>query len=185
MVDGILTTAAALCAASTLQQQDTVALAAPALRLDLTRPENVRVQTERRRVARAAVTGSSSLDSLKPMLERAKADSALTEARDLLDLAERELRMGNAEQAMLTLDGAAMRLQQAGRYAESNTQIQNVFHDLETRETLLREKLGQPAVPLLEPVRMKSRDEKGSEPPKGKEERRKVVPPKRDELPVG
>lgn len=181
MVDGILTTAAALCAASTLQQEEALQVKAP--RLDLTRPEAVRVQTERRRVARAAVTSSSTLDSIRPMLERAKADSALTEARSLLETAERELRNGHTEQAMLTLDGATMRLQQVGRLAESNTQIQPLFRDLETRENLLREKLGQPTVPLFEPARGKGVETEGSSP--AKEEPRKVEPPKRDELPVG
>ncbi len=182
MVDGILTTAAALCAASTLQQAETSGVQTANLRLDLTRPENVRVQTERRRVARAAVTSSSTLDALKPMLERAKADSAITEARSLLDSAERDLRKGETEQAMLTLDGAAMRLQQVGRMAESNTQIQNVFRDLETRETLLREKLGQPSAPLLAPARQKGEGE--ADESENRDEPQ-VVPPKRDELPVG
>jgi hypothetical protein len=179
MVDAMLTTAAALCAASTLQQQKAAEITTP--RLDLTRSESVRVQTERRRVARAAVTSSSTLDSLKPMIERAKADSAITEARSLLQAAERELRDGQTEQAMLTLDGAAMRLQQVGRYAESNTQIKNVFRDLESKETNLREKLGQPSAPIFEP---KSAEGEGS-PADADEKPTKVEPPKRDELPVG
>ena len=175
MVDTLLT-AAALCAATSLH---TKAIHVPNDPPTSLKPgEHVRVQTERRRIARAAVTSASTLDSLRPMLERAKANSAMTEAKGLLETAERELENGQQEQAMLTLDGAALRLQQAARLAGTND-LKDVFQDLESKENTLREKLGQPAVLPFTP---RNADEKNV---REIDDVKKPVPPKRDELPVG
>ncbi len=176
MVESIVGGVAALCAATSLQSQK--ALHVPNdPPTSLKSGEHVRVQTERRRATRAAVTGSSTLDSLRPMLERAKTDAALSEAKSLLDVAEKELRSGRNEQALLTLDGATLRLNSASKGTGSNLQFLDVFHDLEQREDSLRQKLGQPSVLPFDPNKTAKDEAPAADKP--------VEVPKRDELPVG
>ena len=176
MVESIVGVAA-LCAATSLQGQK--ALHVPNdPPTSLKSGEHVRVQTERRRAVRAAVTSSSTLESLRPMLERAKTDAALNEAKSLLDDAEKELRSGRNEQALMTLDGASLRLNSASKGSAANAQFLDVFHDLEQREDSLRQKLGQPSVLPFDPDRTaKEKAPAASDKP--------VEVPKRDELPVG
>lgn len=141
--------------------------------------EHVRVQTERRRAARAAVTSATTLESLRPLLERSRADAALTEARTLLEKAEIQLDTGRQEQAMMTLDGASFQLQSlSGTLGPGNVELREVFRDLEGREIHLRERLGQPHAPALQP---KAPDEKKD----AADEKDAPTIPARDELPVG
>jgi hypothetical protein len=174
MVDTLVVTAA-LCTATTLQQAK--ALHAPSEPPTSLKPsEHVRVQTERRRAARNAANSASSLEALRPMLDRMKADSAVTEAKDLIQQAETQMKVGNQEQAMLTLDGASMRLE-ALRRTSSGLQYIDVLQDLERREEGLRQQLGAPAiVPFVAPAG-KTGDEPAKDDP--------VVPSTKDELPVG
>lgn len=176
MVESIVGVAA-LCAATSLQSQK--ALHVPNdPPTSLKSGEHVRIQTERRRAVRAAVTSSSTLESLRPMLERANTDAALTEAKSLLESAEKDFRSGRNEQALLTLDGATLRLDSASKGTGANLQFLGVFHDLEQREDTLRQKLGQPSVLPFDPERTASdKTPAASDKP--------VEVPKRDELPVG
>ena len=142
--------------------------------------EHVRVQTERRRAARAAVTSATTLESLRPLLERGRADAALTEARALLEKAEIQLSNGRQEQAMMTLDGASFQLQTlSGTLGSGNVELREVFRDLEGREMKLRERLGQPHAPALEPKQA------GDEKQDAADEKNAPTIPARDELPVG
>ena len=73
----------------------------------------------------------------------------------------------------------AGRLQQASALAGTNG-LQDVFQDLESKENILREKLGQPAVLPFTP-----REAAGEKNVREADDVKKPVPPKRDELPVG
>ena len=135
--------------------------------------DHVRVQTERRRTARAAVNAADSLDALGPMIRRAEADNALVTTKDLLERTHKELRAGRTDLAMLTIDQAATSLERAKTFLPTDIRVQ----DLDLKERDLRRQLGQPSLPA---GRIKNdaakKDDSKPEP---------VVPPKRDELPVG
>ena len=134
--------------------------------------DQVRVQTERRRTARAAVNSADSLDSLMPMLRRAEADNALTTTKDLLDKTHSQIRSGRTEEAMLTIDQAATSLERAKNFLPTDIRVQ----DLDLKERDLRRQLNQPSLPTG-----KVKDDSA----KRGDEPQPVKPPKRDELPVG
>lgn len=144
------------------------------------------VPTERRRIARATIPGND-LAALKPLIDRAKMDAKLSDTRNLLDQAERELKNGNHEQAMLTLDGATLQIERMRPDLKGNTNFIDSFQQLELRESSLREKIGgdQPTfVPLKTPIKLENGE---TAPAKPADEKKKEDPklPKRDELPVG
>lgn len=182
MVDMVI--AAAALAAATSQEADSalVAQATKAQARDAGESVRTAVPVERRRVARATTSSTTDFASLKPLLERAKVDASLTETRTLLERAETQLKRGNREQAMLTLDGASLELERTRPDATGN--FTDVFRELELRESTLRERLGQPSfVPLRSAPPVKQTDEETA--PSKDEDRQPVKPPLRDELPVG
>lgn len=147
--------------------------------------ERSAVKVDRRRIARASPRAGSDLDSLRPLILRAKLDSSLSDTKVLLDKAENQMKIGNREQAMLTLEGANLELQRVRIDMKGNTNFIDTFIELERRESLLREKIGgEPAIVPIRPVQQDgetapatSDEEKDDEAP--------VKPPKRLELPVG
>lgn len=142
------------------------------------------VPVERRRIARATIPGAD-FASLKPLIDRAKVDSQMAETRTLLDKAEKEIKSGNREQAMLTLDGANLQIERMRPDLKGNTNFIDSFHQLELRESSLREKIGgdQPTFVPLKPAQPKDGETAPAKPAEEKKTDPKV--PKRDELPVG
>ena len=182
MVDTLALTAA-LCTAGTLQQAK--ALHVPGLPpTSLKTGDHVRVQTERRRAVRNAANSATTLEALRPMLERMKMDSAASEAKSLLDTAQQQLSHGNREEAMLTLDGASLRMEALKRAADG-TYI-DLLQQLQSRETNLRQQLGQPGfVPFVVPAPAPAQPNAPANEVKAPGDDPPVKPPKRDELPVG
>jgi hypothetical protein len=176
MVDLMVTAAAAIAAASTMQQK-TLSVPFPQP-TSLKAGDHVRVQTERRRAVRAAVNAPSSLDDMMPMIKRAEADNALTTTKALLEKTDRHLRSGNTEQAMLSLDEATTSLERARNMLPTDSRVM----DLDFRERDLRKSMGQPAMPSRLPRKSLNNTAKDGSPDK---DEAPVVPPKRDELPVG
>lgn len=182
MVDTFIAAAAVLASTSPAKALSVPTNDAPT---SLKTGEHVRsaVQVERRRVARAAINSGNELDSLKPLILRAKLESSLSDTKVLLEKAENQMLIGNREQAMLTLDGANLQLERVRTDMKGNTNFIDTFIELEQRESSLREKIGgEPAVQPLRPVKKDAQepaktDEKKDDAP--------VKPPKRDELPVG
>lgn len=182
MVDTLMAAAALAAAASAAKALPVTADDQPTLK---TGEERSAVQKDRRLVARSAPRAGSDLDSLRPLIQRAKLDSSLSDTKVLLDKAENQIKIGNREQAMLTLEGANMQLERVRTDMKGNTNFIDTFIELETRESLLREKIGgeTPAIVPLRPIQKDGEtapaksDEKRDEAP--------VKPPKRDELPVG
>ena len=178
-VETILGAAAALATATTLQAK---ALLMPAndAPSSLKAGDHVRIQSERRKVARAVTNGANDLASLRPMLKRMQTDTAIVETKTLLDKCELQLKNGNTEQAMLTLDGAATQIESIRRDATGNVNTLDLFLELERRESKLREKLGGPNVEPLQPQLPATQPATEDSEPK-----QPAKPPKRDELPVG
>lgn len=183
MVDTLIAAAALATAANAAQ-----ALGAPSDEQPTslkTGEERSAVQKDRRLVARSAPRAGSDLESLRPLIQRAKLDSSLNDTKVLLDKAENQIKIGNREQAMLTLDGANMQLERVRTDMKGNTNFIDTFIELETRESLLREKIGGD-MPQIVPLRPIQKD--GETAPATSDEKRQeapVKPPKRDELPVG
>ena len=186
MVDTLI--AAAALAAATSSQADALESAAGTAVVP-ENPEAVRtaVPVERRRLARVTTTSTADFESLRPLIERAKLDASLSETRSLLEQAEGQIRRGNHEQAMLTLDGATLEIERMRGEIGGSTNFVDTFIELERRESSLREKLGEPAILPLRPVENKmDAVEPGEAEPAGEDAGEKSpgkpVPP---QLPVG
>jgi hypothetical protein len=134
--------------------------------------DHVRVQTERRRNARAAVNSADSLDALLPMMRRAEADEALVSTKNLLEKTHSQMRAGRTEEAMLTIDQAATSLERAKSFLPTDIHVQ----DLDMKERDLRRQLNQPSLPAGKVKDDAAKRDDSVQPAK---------PPKRDELPVG
>lgn len=192
MVEPLIAAAALAAAASNPAE----ALGAPAAGgLQPASPEHTRsaVPVERRRIARATPARGADLESIRPLIRRARADTGLVEARALLEKAEHQMGLGNREQAMLTLDGASLQLERLRPDMKGNTSFIETFHELQLRESSLREKLGEPVLVPLRPAPKKT-DVAPAEPGDGAppaaapgegDDEVPVTPSTRDELPVG
>jgi hypothetical protein len=182
MVDTLFA-AAALAAATNASADGAIAPVTPS-QDSLSGETRTVVPTERRRIARAT-SPANDLASLKPLIQRAKVSSTLSETKTLLDQAERELRTGNHEQAMLTLDGAGLQLERVRSDMKGNTNFVETFIELERRESTLREKLGEPKVIPLRPAPLKK--DAGQPAPAEEKKTDEEAPAKQvpDELPVG
>jgi hypothetical protein len=136
--------------------------------------DQVRVQTERRRTARAAVNSTDNLESIMPMVRRAEGNDSLVTTLGLLDRTHDQIRGGRNEEAMLTIDQAATTLERARNLMPKDSRV----IDLDMRERDLRRMLNQPSLPGSKvPSDNKA---KKDEPPE-----QEPVLPKRDILPVG
>lgn len=172
MVDSLIV-GAALAVTSTIPAK--AVLDVPhAMPTSLKTGDHVRVQTERRRVARAAVNSADTLDSIMPMLRRAQADDAVTTTKGLLDKTHSQIRDGRTVEAMLTIDQAAVSLERARNLLPGDPRVMN----LDLRERDLRRMLNEPTIPAGKPVDgEKTKKALPSDAPQP------VKPPKRDELP--
>ena len=182
MVDTLMAAAALAAAANSAQ-----VLGAPADEQPTslkTGEERSAIQVDRRRIARASPRAGTDLESLRPLIQRAKLDSSLSDTKVLLDKAEKQIKIGNREQAMLTLDGANMQLERVRTDMKGNTNFIDTFIELETRESLLREKIGG-ETPTIVPLRLQKDGESAPAKPEENRDEAPVKPPKRDELPVG